>query len=128
MWVIRPEQIAALDADTRERFLRELAAHVRRHFAARLAVITDEELLERVRRTVDRAAAHGLTQRRSVSRFVDLSIVFGEQFDAEQEWAARLLADSAAMDQRVRAEWLYELGLRQLDGRGAGRQQSEEST
>ena len=121
MWVIRPEQLAVLDAVAREQFVRELLDHVREHFAARTAVMTDGELIDRIRTTIDRAAEHGLTERNPVRRFVALSIVFGAGFDEEAEWAARLLADSKAMDQRVRAELLHELGLRRLrDGRPRG--------
>ncbi|HEV7239215.1 MAG TPA: hypothetical protein VGQ36_08250 [Thermoanaerobaculia bacterium] len=78
---LRPEQLAALGRDARERFAGELSAFLREKFPSVVASLTQNELLRRVRVSMERAASHGLARRADVRSFVTFAFAIGPAFD-----------------------------------------------
>jgi hypothetical protein len=102
---IRQEQLDALERAAREQFLREMAAHVRTHFAE-AAGDDPVALRDRLDGLVSAAATHGLQSKRDVCLYIDVAMVLGDGFEGQPEtaWALRYLADTRVSDpsQRVR--------------------------
>ena len=81
MLQLRPEQVAALALDVRERFAVELAAFLRAKFASVVAALPEDELLRRVRVAMERAEGYGLARRVDVRGFVTFAFAIGPAFD-----------------------------------------------
>jgi hypothetical protein len=81
-----------------------------RHFREQMPVdaarYTDAELRERVRRSVARCRAYGLTTERQIMCFADAGLLIGENFDTDRDhpWAPYILQNrEVAPEERASA-------------------------
>jgi hypothetical protein len=95
MFVIRDAQMKAFEEDLRERFEREMVAHLNSRFT--LEQITAHQRLpvsDLVHTAVDTALSRGITAHDDVRRFLELSVEHGLGFE-NQAWARTVLADES---------------------------------
>jgi hypothetical protein len=96
MLTIRNEQFAVFsDAEVRK-FEAWVVAHLQRFFPAECAGLGgDPQLRDLVRHGIGRAAVYGVTRKADVSRYVDLMMLLGKDFDVDGrfEWASAILAN-----------------------------------
>jgi hypothetical protein len=94
---IRPSQAAAFSQMEVRKFEAWVLAHLKKFFPAQSASAGDREMEAMVHYGIQRAAAHGITAKRDVCKYIDLMVVFGRDFDtdARHPWAARILGQEA---------------------------------
>ena len=109
LWTIRDAQLHLLTEDARRRDLLTVREHARRFFTALLAEVPDEKLDRALARMVAEAGRRGLTARKDVLLFVNLSLAYGEAFWERRElaWANDLLEDRAVGSPAERLRNLY---------------------
>jgi hypothetical protein len=90
MLKIRAEQFQALAADVRERADRELAKYVRGRFPRLLGPKADADVIALVVRVRGTAQSYGIVREDNVATFLDLSVMYGEEFHRDP-WAADVL-------------------------------------
>lgn len=69
-----------------------LHPHIRQHFEPETVDLGDEDLKFVIEQSVQRARTLGATATETVSEFVHLRILFGEEFETTQ-WAGEVLGD-----------------------------------
>jgi hypothetical protein len=94
MLKIRQIQLDAIVASLHHRANAALARYARRRFPGELGSASDNELIELVERVRSTASTYGFQMENDVGTFLDLSIMFGEDF-RRQKWAAEILSDDA---------------------------------
>lgn len=114
MFVVRTAQIAALRRGVRQRFVAEVAAHVRQHFPDAVPSADVEPLVEH---GFERATAHGFESRSDVYKYVDLAVVLGRDFDTDVPWARDILADGSFSDASVKMQFLCREAIHRLTPR-----------
>ncbi len=114
MIAIRPEQSSAFDAYMRENFITRMAGHLRRSFPRQCDGVSEAELRARIGRAMDRAAVYEIRKERDIARFLDVGMIFGENFDTEMPWAAERLAGST--DPSVRMKLTFDEARRRSSG------------
>ncbi|HEY1219914.1 MAG: hypothetical protein ABSE42_10500 [Bryobacteraceae bacterium] len=94
MLTIRQAQFAIFSQLEVRKFEEWMLAHLKKFFPVQCAAAGDQRLLEMVRYGIQRAAAHGITAKRDVCKYLDLTIVFGRDFDTDRRtrWAGEILA------------------------------------
>jgi hypothetical protein len=115
MLTIRPEQFEAFNAVAEAAFIRRVAGHIRAKHSdvivelpdATLPVkqITDELLLEIVRRGIERARSYGMRWESSLTAFVVLMFVTAPNFDDHPLLQRVLKDESLAADSRIDQLW-----------------------
>ena len=90
---IRQRQMAVFSQVEVQKFEAWVAAHLKRFFPRQCAAVGDLRLQDTVHYGVQRAAAHGITAKCDVCRYIDLMIVFGRDFDTDRRtrWAGQIL-------------------------------------
>ena len=90
---IRKAQMAVFERIAGERFAKRLVPHIQRMWSAQCAGLTVEQIAARASDAVTRAVKWGLESELDVARFVDLTFVFGSDFDQSQKcgWAGEIL-------------------------------------
>jgi hypothetical protein len=78
---ITERQREILRADLLSRWINERVAHVRLAFPAVAANVSDSELRGRIRRCIERAKLHGVTDRSPLVQYVDVCFELGDAFD-----------------------------------------------
>lgn len=114
MLTIRREQVAALTAGRRERFIREAAARLREHFPGAAAGEEPSRWVEATRVAVARAEARGLVSPRDVTVYLNLCAALGWDFEerAEHAGVVALLDGPAAASPSERARVAFEALIR----------------
>ena len=122
MLVIRPEQVAALAAAARARFIDSLLPHVARFHPRQSKTLGPDGVRETVGAAIDCAARYGITMERVVAIFVDIWFALGPGFDASPSfpWAAVTLAEPR-LTAPQRVSRLFEHTLQYLELRDAAR-------
>ncbi|WP_438042955.1 hypothetical protein [Sorangium sp. So ce128] len=97
MLIVRAEQLRALAAAREARFMRELEAHVRRHFPAVAEAQSPSALQASLRAAVARATAHGLESPEDLCLYANIGAVLGWEFEAtpQHAWIGELLRDAS---------------------------------
>lgn len=103
MWIIRDEQLAALELAEQERFVLEAEAAVRQDSPLAASGLDGEELRRRVRIAFARARSHGLEARRDLLAFITMMLTLGPSFDRRLPFSRILALDLPAA---VRADML----------------------
>jgi hypothetical protein len=105
MLTIRQAQFTALSQHEARKFENWMFAHLHRFFPAECAAAGGDRVIETIRYGIQRAAAHGIADRRDICRYIDLMAVFGLDFDRDPKlrWAADILARRADSRSRMRA-------------------------
>jgi len=114
MFVIRREQMDAMDDARLGGFRAWAVDHLREHFPEWAAGRDEAALLEAVRGAISRARAHGAESEASYCIWLDLSVALGEDFDTAHPWAAAVLADRAIRTPDARIDALSYRALEYL--------------
>ena len=117
MLIIRKEQIAALSETGRHRMILNIMAHVKEYFPEETEVVAEDELYERISRTIERAKPYGILAERDVYKFVDVSMIYGMEFDEAEEtaWTKTYLTDPDIPGPRQRMDLLFDEVVHRLE-------------
>jgi hypothetical protein len=121
MFTIRKAQLDALARDHRRTYEDEVRRHLMVRFPADCALRSREELALLVRHAFDRAEAHGFGALSAVSKYANLCVAFGRDFDVDPQhpWAAAILGSKDFPTPEVRIDFLCREALRRLERAGA---------
>jgi hypothetical protein len=113
---IRREQKQAIAAGNRKDFEDRMVAHIRKFFPKHYEELKEENTRLLVDHEIDRAKSWGIVAERDVCKYIDLSLVFGPDFDTDgkQPWAAEILTDKRIDDPTHRTDKLFRTGLTRL--------------
>jgi hypothetical protein len=116
MITIREEQFAAFRRVSIRDFERRMMEHIRKCFPARLDTLGEQKVIDLIKYGIQRAAHYGITTQRDVCKYIDLSVVFGREFDTDPKlpWARSVLEDSSAAGSMERMDYLYEVALKNV--------------
>jgi hypothetical protein len=109
---IRKAHLQAFESAMAGAFEREMVAHSQAFSPRLCAVIGEEQLRVVLRRALEHAKGYGFTMRGALRLYIELTFLFGSDFDSDPQypWAARIL--TAQGDEMRRAEILYGETLR----------------
>jgi len=93
MLTIRASQFTLFSQAEVRKFEDWMVAHLRKFFPRQCASMGEPKLRETVQYGIKRAAAHGLTAKRDVCKYIDVMIVLGRDFDKDKRhsWAREIL-------------------------------------
>ena len=93
MLKIRSDQFDILRGVEVQKFEDWMSDHLWRCFEQQCQSLGDPSVREKIRSGIQRAAAYGITDRREVSMYIDLMLVFGDDFDTDIRlpWAVEIL-------------------------------------
>jgi hypothetical protein len=113
---IRTEQLAVFAEVETKKFVDRMVIHLKKFFPEQCEVMDESQMGETIRYGIKRAAAYGITIKRDVSKYVDVMVVFGRDFDRDPglPWARTILADAAA-DPTVKVNRLYVTATDELE-------------
>jgi hypothetical protein len=116
MLTIRSEQLQVFERLLREPFEAQVAEHLREHFPNKCAALKPGGLERFVAYAFDRAIAHGMKTLQEVSKYADLAMKFGKDFDQDPDlpWVREILEDPDFSDSDVRINFLCREALRRL--------------
>lgn len=92
MFRIRAHQIEAFQEENLREFAREMVIHLRRVLPGKVAYLDDDALLLALRRRLDPALAHGITDRFDALRYLECSYVLGWTDEGPDEEARAVLS------------------------------------
>jgi hypothetical protein len=113
MLVVRAAQLEALRAAQFARFENTVLEHVREFFGERCAELGPEGVRNLIKHGMTRARCYGIEREKDVCKYIDISFVFGRDFDVEQPWAGLILLSSSPGPERIQA--LFEVAVRGAD-------------
>jgi hypothetical protein len=118
MLVIRKDQLQALAASRRKDFERRLLSHLRKWFPGETAELGETGLLAWISHGQQCAAAYGFVSERDICKYLDLMLVFGQDFDTDPKhaWASAFLRGKSLHSPGVRMSRLIAAALRQSGG------------
>ena len=94
MLTIRREQFKALRVSLIRRFHQELLEHVKTNFVDETEGKSDKELLEHISQALKRAEVYGLKAERDLYKYINVSMLYGPNFDQEETaWTRDYLVD-----------------------------------
>jgi len=107
---VRREQHETLARALRDRFEREMLAHLREFSPRHCEVIGDDGVLAVIRQGIDAAEPYGFVQRGPVRLYLEMMFMLGSEFDSDPQypWAREALTDEAFFDPMDRAEALHQ--------------------
>ncbi len=76
-----------------------MQVHLRRHFAEACDVLGPFELREAIEQGIASSARHRIETERGICKYLGLMFVFGRDFDRNQTWAARILAQAGSISE-----------------------------
>jgi hypothetical protein len=103
MLVVRQIQMDAVREGLLRRFEDTMLVHVREFFPERCAELGKESTREWIRCGIDRARGYGIEIEKDVCKYVDVSFVFGHDFDTKETWAPPILRSDAPGSDRLQA-------------------------
>jgi hypothetical protein len=111
--IIRDQQIKTLEDSLTRNFEDEMSRHVHEFTPMHCKVIGDAGVHDVIHRSIDAASKYGFTQRGPVRLYIDLTFMFGSDFDTDPllQWAGEILKSGGASDQMDRAERLHARAL-----------------
>lgn len=117
---IRPAQMQALGLAPRAGFHRQMAEHLRVHFPAECAALSDAAILAHIESVLNDAARWKLGSLQDQCRFLNLSIVFKAGFDTNPAlpWIYEMLSNADVPSPSQRLSLLYDEALRRLRAPG----------
>lgn len=110
MLTIRRDQLDALRAPAVHELVLELVTHIKHHFPAETAGESDEDLYARVKATLHRAEKYGMQGKRDAYRYVDVSMLYGADFDERPvtAWTVDFLTDEDVSSPSQRMNRLFD--------------------
>jgi len=97
--VIRSEQMSALQEGSTLSFEDRVFAHVRDSFAEDVKRLGERGTRERISEAISTASSYGFSTERNLVFYVDLTFVFGADYDGRLSWARSVLTDAAVTDE-----------------------------
>jgi len=90
---IRPEQMRVLADVPLRNFQERVRVHLNKFFPKECRALGEAPMRELIRFGIKRANAYGLAAERDVSKYIDLMVVLGREFDTDKRipWAAEIL-------------------------------------
>jgi hypothetical protein len=109
MLTIRKEQMQALSRVTIQEFEKDMAQHLTQFFPDESAAMGDKALRAHIRHAIARAKEYGVTSERDLCKYLNLTMVYGRDFDTdpELEWMRDFLTDPEVPDPSERMSRLY---------------------
>jgi hypothetical protein len=100
---IRSKQFAAFSHAEVEKFEEWMEVHLKKFFPEQCDSEGEEQLREKIRYGIKRAAVYGITTKRDVCKYIDLSMVLGPNFDVDGQvaWAAEILRRPCGASQKI---------------------------
>jgi len=109
----------ALRRDAASGFQGRLVEHLKTQFPAECLAHSPADLVAHIHFGIDRARHHGLDTEQQLAFYLDLTLLFGRNFDIDQVWAAQVLASGYDGDTRI--EKLYQKSVKYLSEQGDSR-------
>jgi ADP-heptose:LPS heptosyltransferase len=105
MLIIRRQQLAVFSQVEVRKFEDWMLVHLKKFFPAQCAAAGDEEIRKLVRHGVDRAGRYGIKSRADVCKYIDLMIVFGQNFDTDKRhrWAREILTGRGGSEVKMKS-------------------------
>ncbi|MGH9689274.1 MAG: hypothetical protein ACRD5K_19575 [Candidatus Acidiferrales bacterium] len=109
MFTIRKEQIEVFRAPALKAYEDRMIAHLCRCFPTKCQAQSEADLREMIRHGVRTAAKYGFTTERHVCKYIDLMMVYGQEFadDPELPWARAILHDKTQAAPGIIMDRLY---------------------
>jgi hypothetical protein len=106
---IRKEQLAAFGPIGKKAFEDRMIAHLRKVFLEQCGPLDEPKLRELIRHGTQRAASYHIISERDVCKFIDLTILYGRDFDKDPAlpWAQSVLQNRAIRNPTSKIERLY---------------------
>ncbi len=110
MLIIRKEQKNALQISLINRQILGLVDHAKNHFPDETAGKTDDELFDLIKVTLERAEKYDIKDERDVYKYINISMLYGADFDEQQEtkWTVDYLSDEDVSSPSKRLDRLYQ--------------------
>jgi len=105
MLVIKAAQLAAFAAGNMRHFEARVMSHIARCFPDSMVRAGREKLIYLIRQGVTRGPTFGLQTERDIVLFIDLTLIFGEDFETAYPQAGQVLTDDS-LSGSDKVEWL----------------------
>jgi hypothetical protein len=110
MLEIRRPQVDVFREQLLERFEEQVLVHVQEFFPKLCKTLGEDDTRALIRHGIERARGYGIEREKDVCKYVDISCVFGRDFDTEQPWAPPILRSATSGEQRIQA--LFDVAVR----------------
>ena len=110
MIILRNEQKDSLKIPLIHKQVLGLVAHIKKHFPRATAEKTDDELYDRIKKTVKGAEKYGIKAERDVFKYINISMLYGVDFDERPEtaWTVKYLTHEDISSPSLRINRLYD--------------------
>jgi len=115
MLTIRKEQLAVFGPLGIRAFEDRVIAHLKKVFPDQSQILGEVKLRESIQYGTQRAAAHGIISERDVCKYIDLTILYGRDFDKDPNlpWVQSILQNQAMRNPSSKIESLYKAAKKQ---------------
>lgn len=129
MFRVRRAQLAVFSKLARERFERELAAHLRETLPERCAALGDEGVGRVITRAIDRGKGYGFVTEQQVCLFATLMCLLHPELDEDPElgWVQAILNDKHHPYPDARLDALFEAWEERYGGDGELEEDGDEA-
>jgi hypothetical protein len=109
MLTIRKEQIKAFEEVAMRQFIDDMIIHVNKYFPEECGKLGEEQLRNHLVWIIPRAKKYGLEAERDLCRYLNLSIIYGKDFDSDPGlvWMVNILLDYNEPNPSLRLNRLY---------------------
>jgi len=116
MLTIRQDQIEIFRQVALSEFEHRMLEHIGKFFPRQIETLGETGMRELIRHGIKRAEGYGIIAERDVCKYIDVSVVFGREFDTDSRtsWASTILRDSALTSPTDRINRLFELATRNV--------------
>jgi hypothetical protein len=113
---IRNQQLFALGKALEQRFVQEMAEHIRAYFPERAEDLDQAAMERRIAEALTTARTHGLRSKQDCCRYLNVVGVCGWDFEREEKyaWAVRALNDPEVTSPSERLDGVLARCLRRL--------------
>jgi hypothetical protein len=119
MLKIRKEQVEGLRQLAVQDFVNRMITHVGKFFPQQSAALGEATTRETIGYGINRARSYGIVAERDVCKYIDLTVVFGRDFDRDKKlpWARSVLEDRTLRGPSDRTDRLYKAAMENLRNR-----------
>jgi hypothetical protein len=103
MLTIRPQQMQKFSESALKRFEETMLVHLKKFFPDFCEASGEPEVREFIQYGIKRAASYQVTSERDVSRYIDLMVSLGADFDNDKQlsWAGEILRTRNSPEARI---------------------------
>lgn len=91
MFILRKEQMAMFQKLETQKFVDHACLHVKEFFPSESSALGESKLRDVIQHGIKRAASFNITAKPDVLKYIDLSVLFGPDFDTQFRWADEIL-------------------------------------